>query len=227
MGNVPASGAIQEKTSNHFISDFFLILIGSNKSKWTIAQKRSLKQNHWTWDSNIWSWKGNGKTCENLNECETKTHDCKEPAICHDLDGTYDCKCPRGYRRHTTVSWLPQNGLRMVWIRLYFKVDNVCIDIDECFEEMKNCYDPSAWKLSRMEFRTELNLFSSKCINLIGSSTCECRETFIADSKSERYACIPRAPYAVHQMTHYDSKIMQFSNATLSTNDTFVTNEIS
>ena len=90
---------------------------------------------------------------------------------------------------------------------------------------MKNCYDPSAWKLSRMEFRTELNLFSSKCINLIGSSTCECRETFIADSKSERYACIPRAPYAVHQMTHYDSKIMQFSNATLSTNDTFVTNE--
>ena len=107
MGNVPASGAIQEKTSNHFISDFFLILIGSNKSKWTIAQKRSLKQNHWTWDSNIWSWKGNGKTCENLNECETNTHDCKEPAICHDLDGTYDCKCPRGYRRHTTVSWLP------------------------------------------------------------------------------------------------------------------------
>ena len=102
--------------SFHF--GLFLILIGSNKSKWTIAQKRSLKQNHWTWDSNIWSWKGNGKTCENLNECETKTHDCKEPAICHDLDGTYDCKCPRGYRRHTTVSWLPQNGLRMMWIRL-------------------------------------------------------------------------------------------------------------
>ena len=92
---------------------------------------------------------------------------------------------------------------------------------------MKNCYDPSAWKLSRMEFRTELNLFSSKCINLIGSSTCECRETFIADLKSETYACIPRAPYAVHQMTHYDSKVMQFSNATLSTNDTFVTNEMS
>ena len=90
---------------------------------------------------------------------------------------------------------------------------------------MKNCYDPSAWKLSRMEFRTELNLFSSKCINLIGSSTCECRETFMPDTKSETYACIPRAPYAVHQMTHYDSKIMQFSNTTLSTNDTFVTNE--
>ena len=94
---------------------------------------------------------------------------------------------------------------------------------------MKNCFDPPAWKLSRMEFRTELNLFSSKCINLIGSSTCECRETFTADTKSETYACIPRAPYAVHQMTHYDSKIMTHhdSNATLPANDTFVTNEMS
>lgn len=94
---------------------------------------------------------------------------------------------------------------------------------------MKNCYDPAAWKLSRMEFRNELNLFSSKCINLIGSSACECRETFNTDASSETYACIPRPPYAVHQMTHYDSKIMhqQFSNATLSTNDTFVTDEMS
>ena len=109
------------------------------------------------------------------------------------------------------------------------QVDNVCIDIDECFEEMKDCYDPNAWKLSRMEFRNELNLFSSKCINLIGSSSCECRETFTADTQSETYACIPRAPYAVHQMTHYDSKIMnrQFSNTTLSANGTFVIDEMS
>ena len=87
---------------------------------------------------------------------------------------------------------------------------------------MKNCYDPDAWKLPQMEFRKELNLFSSKCINLIGSSKCECRETFTADTQSERHACIPRAPYAVHQMTHYDSKIMNhaFSNSTLWANET-------
>ena len=108
-------------------------------------------------------------------------------------------------------------------------MDNVCIDIDECFEEMKDCFDPAAWKLSRIEFRNELNLFSSKCINLTGSSKCECRETFTADTTSETGACVPRAPYAVHQMTHYDSKIMNhlFANETLSANDTFFENDMS
>ena len=94
---------------------------------------------------------------------------------------------------------------------------------------MKDCYDPAAWKLSRMEFRNQLNLFSSKCINLIGSAKCECRETFVTDMKSKTLTCIPRAPYAVHQMAHYDSKMMnhQFSNETFMANSTIAIDEMS
>lgn len=38
---------------------------------------------------------GNGRSCTNVNECETVT--CSGHGVCHDSQGSYSCTCDRGY----------------------------------------------------------------------------------------------------------------------------------
>ena len=42
-------------------------------------------------------FKGSGLSCDNIDECTAKTHDCKGPAKCIDTIGSYRCECPSGF----------------------------------------------------------------------------------------------------------------------------------
>ena len=52
--------------------------------------------------------------------------------------------------------------------RKHAQHDHICVDIDECSEELVTCFDPELWRQSRPELRQELNLFTSECINYAG-----------------------------------------------------------
>ncbi len=40
---------------------------------------------------------GDGRTCENINECTTQTHTCDINAACTDINGTFGCQCNGDY----------------------------------------------------------------------------------------------------------------------------------
>ena len=52
------------------------------------------------------------RQCLDLDECETRTHSCKETEQCVDTLGSYHCRCALGYT---------DNGL------------NTCVDDNECY----------------------------------------------------------------------------------------------
>ena len=61
---------------------------------------------------------GNGRSCENVDECRMRVHKCSANAICHDAtEGAYDCECIDGY---------DGNGME-------------CNDIDECSRNSHSC----------------------------------------------------------------------------------------
>ena len=61
---------------------------------------------------------GNGRTCQNVDECRMRVHKCHADAICHDaMEGAYDCECIEGY---------DGNGIE-------------CNDIDECSKNSHSC----------------------------------------------------------------------------------------
>ena len=90
------------------------------------------------------------------------------------MDGSFDCKCPRGtsfFRR----TWRHQKSIFVHFFyhytlgyRKHAQHDHICVDIDECSEELVTCFDPELWRQSRPELRQELNLFTSECINYAG-----------------------------------------------------------
>ena len=86
-----------------------------------------------------------------------------------DTQGSFFCSCPAGFRR-------AENSF------------NKCEDIDECYEEIGTCYEPDLWKKSRKEIRDDLNLFSSRCVNTVGSFYCECLQNYREVDKK----CIPK-----------------------------------
>ncbi|EGD82345.1 hypothetical protein PTSG_03009 [Salpingoeca rosetta] len=42
------------------------------------------------------SWSGSPRTCDDINECTSGTHDCVSPAKCVNDAGTFHCDCPYG-----------------------------------------------------------------------------------------------------------------------------------
>jgi len=67
-------------------------------------------------------FKGDGKVCEDLNECDQKGgndgHHCGQNTICVNTLGSYKCECLPSFRRHNKFE---------------------CIDIDECSKEVHEC----------------------------------------------------------------------------------------
>ncbi|KAL4219778.1 hypothetical protein ACF0H5_020191 [Mactra antiquata] len=99
-------------------------------------------------------------TCENINECELRTHDCEQ--ICADNPGAYNCFCYFGYvlnddRRTCTKLSDPCLALYDLHCSHYcYKSENsaecrciegfalgsdnqTCIDIDECTDDTHGC----------------------------------------------------------------------------------------
>ncbi|CAG5110064.1 Oidioi.mRNA.OKI2018_I69.chr2.g4510.t1.cds [Oikopleura dioica] len=116
---------------------------------------------------------GNGQNCRNIDECTKGTHFCEAPAQCVDTEGSYFCICPRGFRLHQ-------------------KKDEICVDIDECGEDLADCPEPELWKLAGKNIRDELNLYTSKCKNTLGSYECACNTNYHHVSGSD--ICQPSAP---------------------------------
>jgi len=58
-----------------------------------------------------------GIICDDLDECETGTHDCADAHGCKNTDGGYECTCRTGYEM----------------------ISNTCVDIDECATNAHDC----------------------------------------------------------------------------------------
>ncbi|CAL1526080.1 unnamed protein product, partial [Lymnaea stagnalis] len=87
-----------------------------------------------------------GKYCEfDVNECETSTPPCQSPEKCVNSVGSYSCQCPSGYR----------------------KVNQTCVDIDECSNPLLNTCDQG-------------------CVNRDGGHTCSCFIGFTYNVAEER-----------------------------------------
>ncbi|XP_059166969.1 signal peptide, CUB and EGF-like domain-containing protein 3 [Physella acuta] len=64
--------------------------------------------------------KSDNKTCEDVDECQTTTHNCSQ--LCNNTVGGYACSCHQGYELHNDSRFL-------------------CVDVDECGLETDNCSD--------------------------------------------------------------------------------------
>ena len=61
---------------------------------------------------------GDGRTCTNVNECESNTYQCRDNSVCVDTIGSYNCSCETGY----TLK------------------GQTCQDINECDANQHNCH---------------------------------------------------------------------------------------
>ena len=73
-----------------------------------------------TCNHNNIGWRGDGFKCNNIDECEEKTHNCHGFATCSDTLGSFECECFDGYRG---------DGVKK------------CDEIDECAEGTDECHD--------------------------------------------------------------------------------------
>ncbi|XP_053559518.1 pro-epidermal growth factor isoform X2 [Bombina bombina] len=111
---------------------------------------------------------GNGKTCNDINECSLYTAACnQQQAECLNAEGGYFCRCREGYRG---------NGLH-------------CIDIDECRLGTHDCGE------SAVCANTEGN-YTCTCSNGLPGTAVNCSETEINNStENERVGECPPSYY--------------------------------
>ncbi|CAH3190226.1 unnamed protein product, partial [Porites evermanni] len=62
-------------------------------------------------------FRGDGKTCQDINECTTNARNCDANAFCNNTEGSYNCTCSPGYTGNGTL----------------------CADINECNSNVHNC----------------------------------------------------------------------------------------
>ncbi|XP_037732235.1 fibulin-1 isoform X1 [Drosophila subpulchrella] len=63
-----------------------------------------------------------GKSCTDIDECESGEHNCGENQICRNRNGGYVCTCPIGHE----LKRLSSGG-------------NTCVDINECLQDQRVC----------------------------------------------------------------------------------------
>ena len=67
---------------------------------------------------------GNGVDCEDIDECDTKTHFCGSGGICTNLNGDHRCDCKDGFKKLIDD---PYDGADYR--------HGTCFDIDECAKD--------------------------------------------------------------------------------------------
>ncbi|XP_028302892.1 fibulin-2 isoform X2 [Gouania willdenowi] len=114
-----------------------------------------------------------GLTCEDVDECVTNTHSCRQSQMCVNMVGSFVCEqqrrisCPEGFQQRR----------------------NVCVDIDECEDGTHTCGVGSVCEntvgsflcgtkltcLTGFTHDSHGNCVGSSCINTVGSFTCRQR----------------------------------------------------
>ncbi|RWS08167.1 fibulin-1-like protein, partial [Dinothrombium tinctorium] len=165
--------------------------------------------------------------CQDKDECALGIHNCDLSSICVNMNGTYGCiyqPCEIGYMRHSNGSCVevtcPEgqkydsffdrceniepirpNKTRIGCGPGSTPVDDICVDIDECRENMHNCSDDEKC-VNRLygfdcvcKYGFERNMTTKICedvnecrmapchwpficINTVGSYSCECDDGF-------------------------------------------------
>jgi len=129
---------------------------------------------------------GDGYSCQDLDECSTRTHNCDLNARCTNTIGSYTCNCKVGFTLHYTG-----DGFN-------------CRDIDECIEEGQICdanakctntmgsftcscnegYSGNGFKCQDVDEcspgRQTCDI-NAKCTNTIGSFTCTCNGGYVGN----------------------------------------------
>ncbi|CAG0918165.1 unnamed protein product [Notodromas monacha] len=100
-----------------------------------------------------------GTSCEDVNECEEGTDDCKAGEVCRNLPGTFACDCPSGFERTYGFAGATAASMKT---SSSTAVTSECRDIDEC----------QGYRGSQVCSR------SSECENTIGSYRCNCKQGF-------------------------------------------------
>ena len=92
--------------------------------------------------------------CEDINECSSQClNTCDyEVSVCVNLNGSYECKCKKGYEKSTN----DQNSQ--------------CIDVDECALLIEHSHSPN-----HHDHMCDKNAL---CLNLNGNYECRCIRGF-------------------------------------------------
>ena len=107
-------------------------------------------------------WTGTGRNCTDVNECELNKHFCCENEDCVNTEGNYTCVCKQGWRE------IGNSSFRETAERCAFNTSSLCIDIDECAEDMHNC---SIYK----------GQANAVCTNTLGGFECNCAQGWQGD----------------------------------------------
>ncbi|XP_078377353.1 uncharacterized protein LOC144660575 isoform X1 [Oculina patagonica] len=106
-------------------------------------------------------WTGNGYTCTDIDECVLSAHSCCQNEECVNTEGNYSCACKPGWRK-------TGNATSASLERCHLFTSPLCIDVDECAEEIHNCstYEGQA---------------NAICTNTNGSFQCSCLQGWQGD----------------------------------------------
>ena len=106
-------------------------------------------------------WTGNGYICTDINECVLSRHSCCQNEDCVNTEGNYTCVCKPGWRKKS-------NFTSATLERCHLFTSPLCVDVDECAEEIHNCstYEGQA---------------NAICTNTNGSFQCSCLQGWEGD----------------------------------------------
>ena len=141
---------------------------------------------------------GPNNDCVDINECQSGSHNCVEPATCENIDASYECNCPEGYEKgadgftcDNIIECDTNNG----------GCSHICTDTDGSFEcgclnsigwkldvDEKTCVDVDECVTVQRNFKVASCPGNSTCDNTIGSYVCNCNDGYV--DKARMVNCV-------------------------------------